>query len=81
MTALQLPDGVMEALVVRPGDTLIVRVGSEDTEDLCREFLAKLKAWAAERLPGVEVAVIGDVEQIALYRPDQLSAEARQCST
>lgn len=60
---------VAEAVVIRPGDTLLLRLALNVTEsqlERCRERLVpSLKA----KLPGVEVIVIGGAEQIAAYRP------------
>lgn len=53
-------------LVVRPGDTLIPafsrRIGREGAE--------QIKQRVAERLPGVDVAVMDSVDQLAVYRPE-----------
>ncbi|MEV4096958.1 hypothetical protein [Streptosporangium saharense] len=62
---------IAEALAIRPGDTLLLRMPSNVTEAQlarCRDHLApSLK----ERLPQVEVIVLGGVEQMAVYRPDR----------
>jgi hypothetical protein len=52
--------------VVRPGDTLILRSAHAFTH----EQAANLKAAVARHLPGVDALVLGDFEQMAVYRPD-----------
>jgi hypothetical protein len=57
---------ISEAVIIRPGDTLLLRLSAESTRapwDEAREDLRRL-------LPGVEVRAIIGVEQIAVYRPD-----------
>lgn len=58
-----LPEGMTEALLVRPGDTLIVRMDQSTPHDFAVRFKAKLAA----ELPGIEVLVVG-AEQILAYR-------------
>lgn len=69
MSEQSLP-GVAEALVIRPGDTLILRLDSGLTPSQLEAYrdrlVPSLKAW----VPGVEVIMIGGVEQMAVYRPD-----------
>lgn len=67
MSDAQIPE-VLGGLVVRPGDTLIVRVQQgmyreqfDRAADLISEMMEK-------RCPGVKVAVIA-AEQLAVYRP------------
>lgn len=60
--AVSRPD---EALVVQPGDTLIVRVAM-----IQQDHAFALKAALKERLPGVEVIAIG-ADQLAIYRPGE----------
>lgn len=56
-----------EAAVVRPGDTVILRcsrsLDDDEAEDLKRRF--------RNRIPGVDVRVLGGVDQLAVYRPDE----------
>lgn len=56
---------VLEALVVRPGDILIVRVPTRTTAAAG----AALKQQLAEHLPDIQAKVIA-AEQLALYRPE-----------
>jgi hypothetical protein len=56
---------VIEAIVLRPGDTLVVRVSAGATLQQADE----LKARARELLPDVGVVVIG-AEQLVVHRPD-----------
>lgn len=55
----------LEALALRPGDTLIVRVRPEYTHE---EF-SHLKGGIEAELPGVRVVVVA-ADQIAAYRPE-----------
>jgi hypothetical protein len=54
-----------QALVIRPGDVLIIRI---DPKLATQDAAAQMKRIAEERLPGVRVLVIG-ADQIAAYRP------------
>jgi hypothetical protein len=55
----------LDAVTVRPGDKLVVRVPVDSTREMVEEARARL----ADRLPGVEVVFIG-AEQLLVYRPD-----------
>ena len=55
--------GVAEGLVVKPGDSLIVRVATGTTPKQIDEFLNEIQG----RFPDVEVTVVG-AEQIAVVR-------------
>jgi hypothetical protein len=60
-----------EALVVRPGDTLIVRC----SRPLNMYQADQLKAKLAQRLPGIDVLILSSpVDQIAAYRPNEAPA-------
>lgn len=63
-----MPAEVAEALVVRPGDTLLLRVGDMSPAQFQR-FRDDVGPRLGERLPDVKVVVIGGVEQIAVYHP------------
>lgn len=54
------------ALTVQPGQTLIVILPDTPDAERAGEIAASLK----ERLPGVEVLVLGGVRQIAVYDPE-----------
>lgn len=60
-------EGVAEAVVVRPGDTLLVRVSPDRGID--RDGLAELQRDLREVLPGVEVGLVV-ADQLAVARPD-----------
>jgi hypothetical protein len=71
VTAAPDLSGVREALVVRPGDTLIVRYAHGTTLDT----IAKVRDIIKERLPGLaDVLVIG-ADEIAVYRPEATPSE------
>jgi len=55
---------VLEAVVVGPGDTLIVRVGRDTTLAEADELKTRLHG----RVPGVNVVVLA-ADQIAAYKP------------
>lgn len=61
-----------EALVVRPGDTLIVRLTADTSPEQLMRFRENAAAMFTEKLPDVEVIYLGGVEQLAVYRPEQL---------
>lgn len=64
---LPLPD---QALIVRPGDTLILGFDRTVTAQEADQIKTKLR----RRIPGVEVVIIaGGIKQIAAYRPDNES--------
>ena len=54
----------LDAVVVRPGDTLVIRVGT----GLTHEAVDEIKARVAEVLPGIKPVIIA-AEQILVYRP------------
>lgn len=56
---------VLEALTVRPGDTLVVRV----RDNLTIQQADELKAAIEERMPGVKTILLA-AEQIAVYKPE-----------
>jgi hypothetical protein len=60
-------DHPIEAAVIRPGQTLILRVAHNR---LTAEIAEHLKAKAAERLPGVDIVIIGGVDQMLVYDPE-----------
>lgn len=55
---------ITQTLIVRPGDTLLVRVAY----NICEETAVQLKAKLAELLPEVPVLVLA-VDELAVYRP------------
>lgn len=54
-----------DAHVIRPGDTVILRVDQTVTPDQARFVAETLK----DKLPGVEVLIVGAVAGIDVYRP------------
>ncbi|MER7126757.1 hypothetical protein [Micrococcus luteus] len=69
--ALASPGAPAEALVVRPGDTLIVRLASDVRPAEYERFRDTAMVGMRKRMPGVEVIVVSGVEQMAVYRPDR----------
>lgn len=57
-----------QALVIRPGDTLVVQMALRLTAD----HAAQIKTAIEERLPDVKVLVVG-CDGLAVYRPDTLA--------
>lgn len=60
------PETVVQTAVVRPGDTLILRVADRAPT----EYVQRLGAALEERLPDVKVLVLGGVAEMAIYRPE-----------
>ncbi len=56
---------VLDAVTVRPGDTLVVRVAT----DLSMDQVAEFKSRLTDRLPGVDTLVVC-ADQLLVYRPD-----------
>lgn len=70
-------DRLGDALVVRPGDTLLIRVSdalSRKDFDEYREFVER---EIGPRLPGVKVLLI-NADQLAAYRPDAARDDAER---
>lgn len=57
---------MIDALVVRPGDTLLVCIGERCTLEQASQIKAALHA----RLPSIADVVVLSATQIAIYRPD-----------
>ena len=70
MSDVALPE-IAEGLVVRPGDTLILRLPAAMSVEQFARFRADVEPMLVEKLPGVEVVFFGGVEQMAVYRPDE----------
>jgi hypothetical protein len=68
-----MPADVAEALVVRPGDTLILRLASAISPEQYKRLRENLEPGLKEHMPGVEVIFLGGIEQMAVYRPDELA--------
>lgn len=68
---------IRECLVIRPGDSLIIRLDSSVSRDACDEFTDLVRADIRERLPGIDQVLVlgGGVEEIAVYRPETVSVE------
>lgn len=58
---------IREAIVVRPGDTLVVRVNP--SHGWFRSHLDELAHSIKERLPGIEVLIV-TADQLVIYRPE-----------
>jgi hypothetical protein len=59
-----------EALVIRPGDTLVARV----KPGICAAEAKRLSNGIEEHLPGVKAVVIA-AEQLVVYRPGEEANE------
>lgn len=57
------------AVVVRPGDTLILRIGHNTSQDLATHF----KKAIQDRLPNVDVVVL-NADEMFIYRPAEAAA-------
>jgi len=64
--------GLVEATIVRPGDTLVLRWASE----LSRADADRIRAQLAEHLPiGVDFLILAQpVEQVLVCRPNDVEA-------
>jgi hypothetical protein len=60
----QVLEGVAEGLVVRPGDTLVLRLEG----DVSPETARRAKETVEARVPGVPVLIVAGAEQIAVVR-------------
>lgn len=67
----ELLQSASEAAVVRPGDTLILRLGTDVSAEQFARFRDGALPPLKERLPGVEVLIVGGVEQMVVYRPGE----------
>lgn len=63
-------DGVSSALVLRPGDTLVVAFNRR----LTLAELDELREQIETELPGIKGAIFDDAAQIAAYRPESADA-------
>lgn len=64
---VQFEVNVTEAVVVRPGDTLVLRTDA----DVTMEELDHLMSAASEQLPGVKLLVLALNGQMFTYRPEE----------
>lgn len=64
-----MPAEVAESLIVRPGDTLILRLGADVSIEQFKAFRENCEPMLKEKLPDVKVMWFGGIEQIAVYRP------------
>lgn len=69
-----MPTEVAEALVVRPGDVLILRVAPNISPSGFQRLRDSIEPKLKERLPNVQIVVISGIEQLAAYRPDGQAA-------
>lgn len=70
MDELALDPAPDQTAVIRPGQTLVVRYRPFLSVRGAEEFRARI----AERLPGVEILVLGGVEQMLVYAPEDDAA-------
>lgn len=75
----QFLEGVVEAAVLRPGDTLLVRVGPRMSAQSVNEFSEHIRAKFKDQVPDVAVFVVGGgIEQMLVYRPGEVIEGAEQ---
>lgn len=71
MCELELPP-IEQAVVVRPGDVLMLRLGADVTLAQFDMFREQAAQAIKERFPGVEILFLaGGVEQVAAFRRDE----------
>jgi hypothetical protein len=61
-------DKVVQVAMVRPGDTLIVRVPHDAEPEEC----LRIRAQMQESLPGVTVRMLAGADELVIYRPGGL---------
>lgn len=59
------PPSGEKQIVVRPGQTLVIGYSAPVSESQAEVVKARLR----ERLPGVDIVVIGHVQQMLVYEP------------
>lgn len=59
---------VVQTAVVRPGDTLILRLGTSATPEMVKNVADAVK----EGRPDLDVLVLGNVDEMAIYRSEKL---------
>lgn len=59
--------GVQEAVVIRPGDTLIVRIEL----NIDRATAKAIQAQIHELLPDLQAVLVLNADGLAVYRPDE----------
>jgi hypothetical protein len=74
MSKQGIPVQIEQGMVIRPGDTLILRVPLYTTPELVH----KTKERAAEVLSDVNLVVIA-AEQMAIYRPNDTTNPMNPC--
>lgn len=57
---------ILQTAVVRSGDTLILRVADRTP----MEYIDRARKAIGDKLPDVEILLIGGVEEMAIYRPE-----------
>lgn len=73
MAELELPV-IEQAVVVRPGDVLILRLGEHVTGEQLAQLRDAATPMLQELLPGVEVVYLaGGFEQVAAFRVEDLT--------
>jgi ribosomal protein L16/L10AE len=60
----------LDAVVVRPGDTLVIRIAEALNEEQAAECVRRAMA----SLPGVEILVVR-ADQLLVYRPDGAASD------
>ncbi len=77
MAELELPP-IEQAVVVRPGDVLVLRLRADVTPAQFEMFREQAVSGLKERLPGVELVFVGGgVEHVAAFRRDEGSEGGR----
>lgn len=67
--------GSLTTYILRPGDTLLVRVGPHMSAQSVNEFSEHVRAKFKDQVPDVAVYVVGGaIEQMLVYRPGEVPA-------
>ena len=68
---LSMNAAVVDGLIVKPGDTLIVRFTGRS---LTASIAAELRTLIMQRLPDLADVIVLNADGLAVYRPDEATA-------
>ncbi|RBQ21604.1 hypothetical protein DP939_02525 [Spongiactinospora rosea] len=71
MSERQALEGIVEGLVVRSGDTLILHLPADMTAADMQRIAENVKDGLCQKLPDVEILMVAGIERIAVYRPGE----------
>ena len=76
MTIDELIEGAAAAVVIRPGDSLVLRMtpGVIMSREQLEEYADQVRAAIDARMNGVGLVVIAGADQMLVYRPDEVAS-------